>query len=77
VADAFEQVHIIEKRAPQQDCVTAELKDFREGKGRIQSVLGLASSKAARYIQSRCKVEGTIEWRSIVLQPALISNRCE
>jgi hypothetical protein len=77
MANVLEQVYVIEKRAPQQDHVTTELKDFRESKGGIQSVLGLASGEAARYIQSRCKAEGTIEWRSIVLQPALISNRCE
>jgi hypothetical protein len=70
-------VYVIEKRASQQDRVTAELKDFREGKGRIQSMLRLAGSKAARYIQSRCKAEGTIERRSRALQAAIKSNRCE
>jgi hypothetical protein len=67
-------VYVIEKRASQQNSITAELKDFREGKGRIQSMLGLAGSEAARYIQSRCKVEGTIERRSSLLQAAMISN---
>jgi hypothetical protein len=53
------------------------LEDFREGKRRIQSMFGLAGSKAAGYIQSRCKVEGTIERGSSVLQAAIISNRRE
>jgi hypothetical protein len=69
-------VHVIEKRASQQDRVTAELKDFREGKGRIQSMFGLAGSKATRHIQSRCNIKGTIKRRSRGLQAAMISNGC-
>src|ERR1017187_6650384 len=77
LADVLEQKYVVEKRSPQQQAVTAELKDYRESKGGVEPILGLTGSKTTRDIQCRCKAEETIEQISSVLQSVIISNRCE